>query len=52
MAKVAWLGLGVMGYPMVGHLKTRGGHEVVVYNRSPEKAEKWRQQFGGETAST
>jgi 3-hydroxyisobutyrate dehydrogenase len=52
MAKVAWLGLGVMGYPMAGHLKTRGGHEVVVYNRSPQKAEKWRQQFGGETAST
>jgi 3-hydroxyisobutyrate dehydrogenase len=52
MAKVAWLGLGVMGYPMAGHLRTRGGHEVVVYNRSPQKAEKWRQQFGGETAST
>jgi 3-hydroxyisobutyrate dehydrogenase len=52
MAKVAWLGLGVMGYPMAGHLRTRGGHEVVVYNRSPEKAETWRQQFGGETAST
>lgn len=37
MAKVAWLGLGVMGYPMAGHLKTRGGHDVVVYNRSPRK---------------
>ena len=52
MAKVAWLGLGVMGYPMAGHLKTRGGHDVIVYNRSAQKAEKWRQQFGGETAST
>jgi 3-hydroxyisobutyrate dehydrogenase len=52
MAKVAWLGLGVMGYPMAGHLKTRGGHDVVVYNRSPEKAAKWHQQFGGETALT
>ncbi|ADJ23661.1 3-hydroxyisobutyrate dehydrogenase [Hyphomicrobium denitrificans ATCC 51888] len=52
MAKVAWLGLGVMGYPMAGHLKTRGGHDVVVYNRSAEKAAKWREQFGGETAST
>lgn len=52
MAKVAWLGLGVMGYPMAGHLKVRGGHEVVVYNRSSEKAEKWRQEFGGETAAT
>jgi 3-hydroxyisobutyrate dehydrogenase len=52
MAKVAWLGLGVMGYPMAGHLKVRGGHEVVVYNRSAAKAEKWRQEFGGETAAT
>jgi 3-hydroxyisobutyrate dehydrogenase len=41
-----------MGYPMAGHLKTRGGHDVIVYNRSAQKAEKWRQQFGGETAST
>jgi 3-hydroxyisobutyrate dehydrogenase len=41
-----------MGYPMAGHLKTRGDHDVVVYNRSPEKAERWRRQFGGETAST
>ncbi|MET0638973.1 MAG: NAD(P)-binding domain-containing protein, partial [Hyphomicrobium sp.] len=38
MAKVAWLGLGVMGYPMAGHLKARGGHDVVVYNRTPAKA--------------
>jgi 3-hydroxyisobutyrate dehydrogenase len=52
MAKVAWLGLGVMGYPMAGHLKTRGGHDVVVYNRTSEKAEKWRQEFGGAIAST
>src|SRR5580704_10931772 len=34
MAKVAFLGLGVMGYPMAGHLKTKGGHEVTVYNRT------------------
>ncbi|HEY8194366.1 MAG TPA: NAD(P)-dependent oxidoreductase [Hyphomicrobium sp.] len=52
MAKVAWLGLGVMGYPMAGHLKTRGGHDVVAYNRSPARAEKWRKEFDGEIAAT
>ncbi len=52
MAKVAWLGLGIMGYPMAGHLKTRGGHDVVVYNRTTAKAEKWRDQFGGAVAAT
>ncbi|WP_423414565.1 NAD(P)-dependent oxidoreductase [Hyphomicrobium sp. B1] len=52
MAKVAWLGLGVMGYPMAGHLKTRGGHDVVVYNRTAAKAQKWQQQFGGTVAAT
>lgn len=52
MARVAWLGLGVMGYPMAGHLKVRGGHEVVVYNRSPAKAEKWQKEFGGTVAAT
>lgn len=52
MAKVAWLGLGVMGYPMAGHLKVRGGHDVVVYNRTAAKAEKWRQEFGGAVAAT
>lgn len=52
MAKVAWLGLGVMGYPMAGHLKVRGGHDVVVYNRTAAKAEKWQQEFGGATAAT
>ena len=41
MAKVAFLGLGVMGYPMAGHLKNKGGHEVTVYNRTAAKAEKW-----------
>ena len=40
MAKVAFLGLGVMGYPMAGHLRKKGGHEVTVYNRSGAKAEK------------
>ncbi|WP_319771888.1 NAD(P)-dependent oxidoreductase [Breoghania sp.] len=52
MAKVAFIGLGVMGYPMAGHLKTRGGHDVTVYNRTAEKAEKWVAQFGGERAPT
>ncbi|MFZ5690714.1 MAG: NAD(P)-dependent oxidoreductase [Pseudomonadota bacterium] len=52
MAKVAFLGLGVMGYPMAGHLKTKGGHEVTVYNRTAAKAEKWVAQFGGRSAAT
>jgi 3-hydroxyisobutyrate dehydrogenase len=52
MAKVAFLGLGVMGYPMAGHLKTKGGHEVTVYNRTAAKAEKWVAQFGGRSAGT
>jgi len=41
MAKVAFLGLGIMGYPMAGHLKNKGGHDVSVYNRTAAKAEKW-----------
>jgi 3-hydroxyisobutyrate dehydrogenase len=52
MAKVAFLGLGVMGYPMAGHLKTKGGHEVTVYNRTTAKADQWVKQFGGKSAST
>jgi 3-hydroxyisobutyrate dehydrogenase len=52
MAKVAFLGLGVMGYPMAGHLKNKGGHEVTVYNRTAAKAEIWVAQFGGKTAAT
>jgi 3-hydroxyisobutyrate dehydrogenase len=52
MAKVAFLGLGVMGYPMAGHLKTKGGHEVTVYNRTAAKAEKWVSQHGGKIAPT
>jgi 3-hydroxyisobutyrate dehydrogenase len=51
MATVAFLGLGVMGYPMAGHLKAKG-HEVTVYNRSPEKAQKWVAQHGGVYAPT
>jgi 3-hydroxyisobutyrate dehydrogenase len=52
MAKVAFLGLGVMGFPMAGHLKNKGGHEVTVYNRTAAKAEKWASQYGGKTAAT
>lgn len=52
MAKVAWIGLGVMGYPMAGHLKARGGHDVTVFNRSAAKAGNWIGQFGGASAPT
>lgn len=51
MAKVAFLGLGVMGYPMAGHLAAKG-HQVVVYNRSATKAEAWVAQHGGKMAAT
>ena len=52
MAKVAFLGLGVMGYPMAGHLKAKGGHDLTVYNRTAAKAEKWVAQHGGKRAAT
>ena len=52
MAKVAFVGLGVMGYPMAGHLKTKGGHAVTVYNRTGAKADKWVAQYGGTSAPT
>lgn len=52
MASVAFLGLGVMGYPMAAHLKNKGGHDVTVYNRTAAKAEQWVAQHGGQFAST
>jgi len=52
MAKVAFIGLGVMGYPMAGHLKKKGGHEVTVYNRTAAKADKWVKEYGGRRADT
>ena len=52
MASVAFLGLGVMGYPMAGHLKNKGGHDVTVYNRTLAKAEQWVAQHGGSFAAT
>ncbi|MRG57070.1 NAD-binding protein [Phyllobacterium sp. SYP-B3895] len=52
MATVAFIGLGVMGYPMAGHLKSRGGHDVTVFNRNNAKAQKWADAFGGSHAPT
>jgi len=49
MAKVAFIGLGVMGYPMAGHIAT-AGHEVTVYNRTEAKAEAWAGEHGGRSA--
>ncbi len=51
VAKLAFLGLGVMGYPMAGHL-AKAGHDVTVYNRTVEKAAKWADEFGGAYART
>jgi len=52
MAKVAFLGLGVMGYPMAGHLLKKGGHDVTAYNRTAAKAQQWAKEFGGKHAPT
>ncbi|MHA7870116.1 MAG: NAD(P)-dependent oxidoreductase [Salipiger thiooxidans] len=51
MAKCAFLGLGVMGYPMAGHM-VKAGHEVTVYNRTASKAEAWTTEHGGKMAPT
>ncbi|MEM6577113.1 MAG: NAD(P)-dependent oxidoreductase [Pseudomonadota bacterium] len=51
MAKLAFLGLGVMGFPMAGHLQA-AGHDVCVYNRTTSKAEKWAAEHGGRFAPT
>lgn len=52
MAKVAFLGLGVMGAPMARHLAVKGGHDVVVYNRTRAKADAWVAAHGGRAAAT
>ncbi len=52
MAKIAFIGLGVMGYPMAGHLAAKGGHDVTVYNRTATKAKTWTDKFGGRSAPT
>ena len=51
MSKIAWIGLGVMGFPMAGHL-ANAGHDVTVYNRSSDKADAWVKKYGGQSAST
>jgi 3-hydroxyisobutyrate dehydrogenase-like beta-hydroxyacid dehydrogenase len=52
MSKIAWIGLGVMGYPLAGHLKMRGHHDVVVFNRTRKRADAWVATFGGTAAPT
>jgi 3-hydroxyisobutyrate dehydrogenase-like beta-hydroxyacid dehydrogenase len=52
MSKIAWIGLGVMGYPLAGHLKMRGHHDVVVFNRTRKRADAWVGTFGGTAAPT
>jgi 3-hydroxyisobutyrate dehydrogenase len=51
MARAAFIGLGVMGFPMAGHLQAKG-HAVTVYNRSADKAARWCERFGGSRAAT
>ena len=51
MSKIAWIGLGVMGFPMAGYL-AQTGHEVTVFNRSFAKAESWNRKYGGKFAAT
>src|SRR4051794_28113085 len=50
-AKIAFIGLGAMGYPMAGHL-VRAGHQVVVFNRTAATAERWIAEYGGQLAQT
>ena len=52
MAKLAFLGLGVMGYPMAGHLVKKAGHDVTVYTRTAAKAQQWTKEYGGKHAAT
>jgi uncharacterized protein YbjT (DUF2867 family) len=49
--KVSFIGLGVMGYPMAGHL-AKAGHAVTVFNRTPARAQRWKDEFGGVGATT
>ena len=50
--KASWIGLGVMGFPMAGHLTANADVELTVYNRSSEKADKWKQKYKGKVAAT
>ena len=49
--KIGYVGLGVMGYPMAGHLM-KAGHEVTVYNRTVDKAQGWVEEYDGQSAAT
>ena len=51
MSKVSFIGLGVMGYPMAGHI-SKAGHDVTVFNRTTSKAEKWTKEYKGEIAES
>ena len=51
MARIAFIGLGAMGYPMAGHL-AKQGHDVTVYNRTLTTAEQWLQEYSGHLAHT
>ncbi len=51
MSKVSFIGLGVMGYPMAGHI-SKAGHDVTVFNRTTSKAEKWTKEYGGKFAKS
>ncbi|MDE2446603.1 MAG: NAD(P)-dependent oxidoreductase, partial [Alphaproteobacteria bacterium] len=50
--KTAWIGLGVMGFPMAGHLQRKTGADMTVYNRTATKAESWVAKDKGKTAPT
>ncbi|MGB8314251.1 MAG: NAD(P)-dependent oxidoreductase, partial [Aestuariivirga sp.] len=50
--KTSWIGLGVMGFPMAGHLAAKAGVDMTVYNRTPAKADGWVQKYKGRAAST
>lgn len=52
MSKVAFIGLGIMGYPMAGHIRAKGGHDLTVYNRTLGKAQAWVAEYGGQLALT
>ena len=52
MARVAFIGLGVMGFPMAGHLSKKGNHNVTVYNRTAAKAARWLRDYSGKSAPT
>ncbi len=52
MTKIAWIGLGVMGFPMAGHIASKSDHHLTVYNRTPQKATDWVAEYGGSSATT